>query len=106
MRLNHLYTALIVAGLTLSACGDSSETNENEATNNTDVNNTTPQDPATNNNSGDVDNSDKNYETSYQLKFDTLEFDDDSPGQLANPIIEQNFDESLDFPIIVLLDFK
>jgi hypothetical protein len=98
----------LVAALALMiGCGEDESPSNNA--NNTSSNNgqtTETNNSTTNNGDSGVDNSGITYQDSYQLIFDTMAFDEDSLAKSLNGLLAQNFDQSLEFPIIVLVDLK
>lgn len=96
---------LILALSVFAACGDedspsesNNDNNSNNASNQNNTNNTTQ--------SNNFDNRDTEYQASYQLRFDSLAFDDGTAGKPVNGLLAQNFNQDLEFPIVVLVDIK
>lgn len=109
MTARWMMVAIATFGLALTACGDDSESSNNA--NNTTSNNTTNNanntannntNGGTNNTSG-VDNSGKTWGTSYAVRFDSMTFDQGTAAAGLNQILASNFDQSLDFPVVVLV---
>lgn len=55
---------------------------------------------------GDVDNTGVAYAERYQQRFTSLRFDQGTAAAGLNGILKSNFDQSLEYPIIVLLDLQ
>ncbi len=91
--------AVLILAAFVVACGGDDEKSNNTNTNN--VNNVN-----NGNNVNNVDNNNKEYSDNYQLRFDSLVFDNDSPGKLVNGILAMNFDQTLEFPVVVLVDVQ
>ena len=110
----------------LAACGDNNaennSTNNTTANNNTSANNTTAGNNTTANNTTAGNNTSANntstpatnppetYENNYQLRFTRLEFINfpdtaRTTFKLLNGLIDMQLDQSLEAPIIVLVDF-
>ncbi len=99
---------LILALCVFAACGDdSSESDDSNQSNTNNTNNANNDNNDNNDNNGsEFDNTGIEYQSSYQLRFDSLVFDSDTAGRPVNGILEQNFDQSLDFPVVVLVDLR
>lgn len=46
------------------------------------------------------------FDSEYEMRFSEFEFTRDSPGAVANSILQQYLDQSLEYPIIVLLHIR
>jgi hypothetical protein len=98
--------ALTAMGLAFAGCGDDSTENTNN-TNNT--NNSTNNANNTNNASNNSTNNDANvnegktWATEYALRFDTMTFDQGTAAFGLNQILATNFNQDLDFPVVVLV---
>ncbi len=104
MKSRLILASVAALALGFSACGDDSSSpsnNANNTANNTTNNGTT----STNNSNNDVpDNSGKVWAPDYQLRFDTLTFDQGTAAVGLNSILASNFNQDLDFPVVVLID--
>ncbi len=101
MKSRLILASVTALALGAFACGDDS-TESNNSTNNTATNNATT---STNNATTSVsDNTGKVWESDYQLRFDSLTFDQGTAAVGLNAILASNFDQELDFPIVVLID--
>ena len=96
-----------VAAAAFAACGDDSSSSNNSTNNSTTSTNNATNNATNNGTTGGtngVDNSGKTWAASYQLRFDTLTFDQGTAAAGLNQILASNFDQELDFPVIVLVD--
>jgi len=93
---------VLFAALTFFGCSEDPEPSNNSASNN--------QTTAPTNNTmvplNNVDNTGKEYRSSYTLRFDSMAFDAGSIAFGLNGILQQNFDQSLDYPIVVLVEVR
>jgi hypothetical protein len=105
MKSRLILASVAAIALGAFACGDdsteSNNSNNNTTTNNSSNNATTGTNNATNNVS---DNTGKVWESDYQLRFDTLTFDQGTAAVGLNAILASNFNQELDFPVVVLID--
>lgn len=101
MRSIFLVSALLVLGL---GCSDDPDPASNNATTNNQT--TTNNDTSTNNSTVNVDNTGITYQSSYQLIFDSLAFDKGTAAFPLNGILTSNLDQTLDYPIVVLVDIR
>jgi hypothetical protein len=128
LRRTGALTALLSLSL-LAACGDNNADNNtanntagnnttannttagnNTTANNTTANNTSANNTSANNTSTPETNPPENYENNYQLRFTRLEFINypdtaRTTFKLLNGLIDMQLDQSLEAPIIVLVDF-
>ena len=102
MRMTCKRLAFVAALTMAAACGDDAK--NNAATNNTGTNNDTANNGADagNNTNTDVDNSDAEYASEYETIFDSLVFSN-APANKLNDLVMKNLVQTLEFPIIVLL---
>jgi hypothetical protein len=86
----------LLLGTAMVACGDNGgESNENNSTTNNPSDNSTPgETPGT-----PIDD----LESSYKLRFTAFEFTQD-PGMSLNGLIRINFNQDLEYPIVVLVE--
>lgn len=91
--------------LVMAACGDDSSS-DNNTTNDMTSNDTTSNNMTSNDTTGtdQVDNSGKVWAERYQMRFDSMTFDPGTAAASLNPVLAQNFDQSLEFPVVVLMD--
>ena len=54
----------------------------------------------------DTDNSNAEYATDYSLRVHTMVFDEGTAAAPLNGIVKDNLDQTLDFPIIILLYYS
>ena len=100
MKIRTPWIAIAAVAL-LVGCSQPSENNEN-SDNSTSTNNTMG-DMGTITEE-DVDNSGAEYASEYETRFDSLQFTIE-PGARLNGIVENNLNQDLDYPIVVLLEF-
>lgn len=100
MRMTCKWLAL-AAALTLTACGSNNGTSNNGDSNNGAANNGEA-DAGNNGVSADVDNTDAEYASEYETIFDSLAFSN-APANKLNNLVANNLNQTLEFPIIVLL---
>ncbi len=93
--------ALSLLVCALMACSGNNATN-NGNNGNGETNNSGSD--AGNNTEEDVDNSGVEYADEYETRFDTLEFGN-QPAAKLNMLVSNSLDQSIEFPIIVLLQF-
>lgn len=103
MKSRLILASVAAIALGAFACGDdSSESNNSNNSNNTTTNNASNN--ATTGTNNVSDNTGKVWESDYQLRFDTLTFDQGTAAVRLNPILASNFNQELDFPVVVLID--
>ena len=90
---------LVAIFLFVLACGD-------PAVQNNQLPSSSPNNVADMDVSNDVDNTGLTYAEEYQVMFTDLAFLSTSPGASLNSILRQSFDQSLNYPIVVLVDIK
>lgn len=104
MQKRPLMFALIL-GLALAiGCGDDEPEKDNNTTNN--INNLNNANNENNTNNENNFENTAEYLDAYQLRFESLVFDQGSAGFSLNSILSQNFDQQLDVPIVVLVELR